>query len=125
MSATTSAERPSLFNVLLIVAAASVGSFVYTWADRPTPTAVDLFILGAPTLATGMWLLKYLRRLRFAIPFDFGYLLFIGWPVLILVIARRLPVANPKRFALMLYTFIVSPFIASLFAVIGSAFARR
>lgn len=111
-------------NVLLIVAACSIVSFVYTYADRPTPPSMDFFMALAPIIATATWLLKYLRRLRFPMPFEFAYLFSLGWIFLIPYISKRLQIPRPRRFALMLYTLIISPGLAALLATIARAFAN-
>ena len=101
--------RPSLRTVYLIDAVSLVAAALYTLAQRSPPPFVSVFVAFAPIIAVGMWFQHYLRQERVALPFDFGYLFLIGWPVLIPVFTKRLSLQNRWRFATALYALGLAP----------------
>ncbi len=75
--------RPSLTNVYLVAAMGSFFAAVYALSDQPAPPIVGLFVSFGPIIAVAGWFLRYLGWSRRRLPFDYGYFLLIGWPLLI------------------------------------------
>lgn len=104
--------RPSLANLLLIDAVCSTASVVYAVAGREASPAVILFVSVAPIVAVGLWFQKYLRQQRFDLPFDFGYLFMIGWPIVIPAFVKRSQAPKLWRFAAALLAMALAPGLA-------------
>lgn len=97
--------RPSLFNVYLVDAIGAVFVVLYTLLDKDPPPIVSVFIVFAPMIAVGSWFHRYLLRSKVAVPYDFGFFFWLGWPVLIPVYALKVP--GQRRW----------PLVARLFAL--------
>jgi len=71
-----------------------------------------------PMSAAVSWFRRYLDQAKLPLPYDWGFFLWIGWPVLIPVYAARVEGWRGWRVAVRLLVLIVAPtFIAAIVRV--------
>ncbi len=117
--------RPSLRNVLLIDATGVAVVVLYALAHRSLSTPVQIFLTFGPLVAIGMWIRQFARQTRVALPFDFGYLFLIFWPLLIPMFAKLLSPQRPWRLAIALYALGIAPTVAGAVADTAVLFTGR
>lgn len=101
--------RPSLTNVFLVAAMSSFFAAVYAFAGHAAPPIVGLFVGYGSTIAVAGWFLRYLAWSRRRLPFDYGYFLLIGWPLLIPLEELRMHGRRGWRLVGVLYALALAP----------------
>jgi hypothetical protein len=116
--------RPSLFNTYLVDAIGSVFVGLYTLLDKDPPPIVSAFIVLAPMIAVGTWFHRYLRRAKVAVPYDFGFFFWLGWPVVIPLYAVRMHGRRGWRLVAQLFALALFPSVfgvlIGIVAILGS-----
>lgn len=109
------AVRPSLLNVYLVDAIGAVFVALYTLLDKEPPPIVGVFIVFAPMITVGTWFQRYLLRAKVAVPYDFGFFFWIGWPVVIPVYAVRMHGKRGWRLVAQLFALALFPTFFGVF----------
>lgn len=109
---------PSLANVYLVAAMGSFFASVYSLLGEPAPPIVGLFAAYGSMFAVVIWFRRYLEWARRRVPFDYGYFLLIGWPLLIPLNLVRMHGRRGWRLAGRLYALAFAPPIIA--AVVGA-----
>jgi hypothetical protein len=86
----TTPIRPSLVNVYLVAGTASVCLGASAVLDREPLPFIDMFGSWAPIVAVLIWLHGYARSRRIEWVYDWGYLFWVTWPLVLPLYAMRL-----------------------------------
>lgn len=113
--------RPSLTNVCLVAAMSSFFAAVYALLDTPAPPIVGVFVHFGSMFAVASWFLRYLAWSRRRVPFDYGYFLLIGWPVLIPLDVLRMHGRSGWRLVGTLYGLALAPDLVAALVRLASS----
>jgi hypothetical protein len=108
-----SEPRPSLANVLVVAAMGSFFAAAYALLGEPAPPVVGLFTKFGPIVAVALWFRRYLIWSRRRMPFDYGYFLLIGWPILIPIDALRMHGRRGWLLVGQLYALAIAPAVVA------------
>jgi hypothetical protein len=111
----TEQSKDTTLRVAKIVAAfASLVAAIYTATRSDPPPVIALFLSLGPILAVIMWLQKDARRTGVGMVQDWGYFLFLAWPVVIPWYAFKTRGRSGWRLAIGLFGLIGAAYISEL-----------
>jgi|GEM_PF-2516071 len=115
----TAPTPPSFRYIYLVDLVCSLGAVVYSLSGQPPHPLAQMFIGVAPIITVGMWLRRYLHEAKIALPYDFGFLFLIGWPILLPVYVGKIHPEKRIKLVARLYALALAPYFVGMLVFVA------